>query len=840
MAQREIFRILLSSFLGALLGQGLNGQVSDPSGEDARETLILIGDDDLTEESMLGGSPDFLQAGRDVFLSAAAFDFSPVFFRVRGLDSRYSRVYLNGLPMNRFYDGRPQWNNWGGLNDASRNQRQLVGPSPPGEGFGGIQGTTVIDIGPGSAREGLRLTCSASDRNYQGRWMATYNTGIRDHGWGLLLSASRRHAAEAYAGGTPYDAFSFLASAAYQPSREHEFSLTGLLATNARGRSAALTREVLELKGRQYNPFWGLLQGEVRNSRMRRIREPLLNFRYRYRQPQFTATLSAAYQWGTQARTRLGYFDAPNPDPTYYRNLPSYYWNQSFGPNLLSAAASRAAFLESPQIGWEHLYAVNANRERASAAYILLSDRTDEELLSVNSFLSLGLGKHWRVQAGMLFQDSGMQQYALLEDLLGASLHRDVDPFSQTRNDLDGPLEKAEGDRIGYDYRLLARRREAFLTLQASLGRCSAYLSGKYGQTGYRREGLFRNERFAEEPDPGGTWRSFLSPGWILGGSFRITGRHWLQFNSVLEQRPPVVRDVYINPRERPEAVPGSRPENLFAADFSYFFRGPEVSLRITGYHNRVQGRAEVNYFYTDSGHGSGFVQEVSRGTDLLHRGVELGLEAALGPSVEMRVSLALGDHRFSSDPELSLFFLPGEDPGDIRGMEGRLDLGPARLKGLHVPSGPSRAASLGLRYRAPSFWWAGFTANYLDGNYPDLARIRHTRSFRLDPETGEPLTGVGEDEFQRALRQQALPPAYLLNLTAGKSWRWGPHYISLFASLSNVLDQFFLSGGYQQSRNGNYKQWYEDHLGGRPSFGTKYWPGAGRTYFINLSWSYL
>jgi hypothetical protein len=37
---------------------------------------------------------------------------------------------INGVSMNKSYDGRPQWGNWGGLNDATRNQEFTIGTAP--------------------------------------------------------------------------------------------------------------------------------------------------------------------------------------------------------------------------------------------------------------------------------------------------------------------------------------------------------------------------------------------------------------------------------------------------------------------------------------------------------------------------------------------------------------------------------------------------------------------------------------------------------------------------------------------------------------------------------------
>jgi hypothetical protein len=250
--------------------------------------------------------------------------------------------------------------------------------------------------------------------------------------------------------------------------------------------------------------------------------------------------------------------------------------------------------------------------------------------------------------------------------------------------------------------------------------------------------------------------------------------------------------------------------------------------------------QAGVSFFFSDTGYGSAFLQEIATGVDVLHKGLELGLELDLSASVQFSAAVAVGDFTYASDPDLRVYFFPGDQPGDIPGAGGSLSLGPAALKGKNFSAGPSRAYSVGLNYRGQSYWWVGTTVNYLSGHYPSPSLLRHTQSFLIDPETGRQVNEILKAEHSRAIDQQALPSVFLVNLIGGKSWKKGPHYISLFLSVANLLDAFYLSGGYQSGRNGNLKQWYQDQLSGNPSFGTRYWPGFGRTFFINLSWSFL
>ena len=108
-----------------------------------------------------------------------------------------------------------------------------------------------------------------------------------------------------------------------------------------------------------------------------------------------------------------------------------------------------------------------------------------------------------------------------------------------------------------------------------------------------------------------------------------------------------------------------------------------------------------------------------------------------------------------------------------------------------------------------------------------------------MDPETGKPFPDASEENVSKLLKQNKLDDIYLLNLVGGKSWLIDGKYISFFASINNVFDTVFRTGGYEQSRNGNFGQLKQDNQSGSPSFAPKYWYSYGRTYFLNLAISF-
>ena len=75
---------------------------------EAQIGVISLSDNELDQDDGTSFTVSgLLQASRDVFLNAAAFDFSATFFRPRGLDSENGKVLINGIEMNKQYNGRP-------------------------------------------------------------------------------------------------------------------------------------------------------------------------------------------------------------------------------------------------------------------------------------------------------------------------------------------------------------------------------------------------------------------------------------------------------------------------------------------------------------------------------------------------------------------------------------------------------------------------------------------------------------------------------------------------------------------------------------------------------------
>ena len=65
----------------------------------------------------------------------------------------------------------------------------------------------------------------------------------------------------------------------------------------------------------------------MRNSRVRKTFEPVTIQKYTVTPgDDFQASAAVLWRTGKNGYTAMDWYDAPDPRPDYYRNLPSYYY----------------------------------------------------------------------------------------------------------------------------------------------------------------------------------------------------------------------------------------------------------------------------------------------------------------------------------------------------------------------------------------------------------------------------------------------------------------------------------------------------------------------------------
>lgn len=796
-----------------------------------------LGDDNSGSETTSG----LLQASRDVFEQVAAFNWGQARFRIRGLDNEYGNVMINGITMNKLYDGRPQWSNWGGLNDATRNQEFTTGTKPVNQAFGGILGTQYINTRASFHRVGTRVTFSGTNTNYNWRAMATHASGMDRNGWAYTISGSYRMANEGHFEGTDYDAKSLFASVEKRFNDKHSLNLTSIYAQNSRGKNSPNTQEVNDLMGVRYNSYWGWHDGKKRNSRDKDVEEPILILSHYWRMNDNTRlNTNVAYQTGHIANSRFDYLAANNPDPTYYKNLPSYYINNEM-PEL--AGIAETFFRNNSQINWADIYSANQSTGDGSSAYVLYEDRVSDNQISANVVLHSTLSDNITFNGGVIYRNLRSHNYQYLTDLLGGSYFRDVDQFyvgDASQSDLNNPNRTVgEREEYGYNYKLYANVYDAFTQFKFNYRKFDFYLAQTFSRTEYEREGMYRNGIYADNSYGKSGSKVFENFGFKGGLTYKLTGNHLFDFNGAYLTKAPTLRNTFANARLNNGFTPDLENEIIINADASYIIRTPKFKGRVTGFMSKIKDATKISFYYAESiGDGTGdedaFVSEILTGIDKQNIGVELGLECQITQTIKLTGAASYGQYIVSNNPNLKI----NDDEIAANGGNPLMNLGKAYLKNYRLSGMPQQAYSFGIEYRDPKFWHIGANVNYLDDNYLDVSSILRTDKFTTDASTGMAYSGATEENVRGFLKQEKFDSFFLVNLTGGKSWRISSknrNTIGFFASINNLLDVEYKTGGFEQSRKAAYPDMVADTQNGARSFGPKYFYGYGRTYFVNV-----
>ena len=794
--------------------------------------LISLTEDELNDDS--GGADNIsglLQSSKDVFLNTAAFEFSSTFFRVRGLDSENGTVLLNGIEMNKMYNGRPQWSNWGGLNDVLRNQVFTNGLSPSEYTFGGILGTSNINLRASSYQAGGRVTYSSSNRSYTNRVIASYASGLLENGWAYTLSAGRRWGNEGYIDATFYDANSFFASIEKQIGDKHSINVTGIYAPNRRGKSSASTQEVYDLKDTKYNEYWGYQDGEKRNSRIKEVEEPIVMLNHYWNINDKTKlNTNFGYQFGKLGNSRLDYAGGANPSPAYYQGLPSYFLADNDGPDLAGAYQAEQNFINDGQIDWNRIYDANITNANngLNAAYALYEDRSDDTQFTANTILSTELTDNITVNGSLNYRDLKSENFAEVLDLFGGSGYLNVDSFDGFQFDLQNPDGiVGEGDTFKYNYNLFADILSGYVQGVFKYNKVDFYIAASATKTEYQREGLYDNEANLGNSFGKGEKLPFNGLGAKGGFTYKVTGKHIFDANAGYIIRAPSLRNTFSNSRDNHNIVPNITEEKIMSFDASYILRSSKIKARLTGYYTKMEDANEISFFYADGIQGfeetSEFIQEVLQGIDKKHMGVELGIEAQVTSTIKLKGVASVGEFTYDNDPNLYL------TSNDIT-----VELGQSTLKDYKVAGGPQRAFAAGFEYRDPDYWWFGAMANYFSNAYVDVSPLTRSKNFYLDTD-GLPFNDYDTELARELLQQEQFSDYMLVNLTGGKTWKIKDYYIGFFASVNNILDKEYKTGGFEQGRNANFRELRDDVNNATRVFGPKYWYGRGTTYFVNV-----
>ena len=789
-----------------------------------------IAQEEQGEENLSG----LLHGSRDVFLSAAAYNLGMLRFRVRGYDNEYNEVDINGVPMENMDNGRVYWSLWGGLNNVTRFKTSYLGLQRNDMTFGGLAGSTNIDMMPSKFGKGTNITYSLTNRTYRQRVIFTYSTGVMDNGWALTVSGSRRWANDGYIPGTFYDAWAYYVGVEKQ-FKHHNLAINFFGAPIKRGKAGPTVQEMYDLTGNHfYNPYWGWQDGKKRNSRIAHSDIPVLIITDVWKINNNTKlTTSLAGRYGQNGATALNWYNAPDPRPDYYRYLPSYITSPEEAQEVAEAIRTNPDY---SQIDWARLYDANrssyetihnANGIKGNdvsgyrAQYIIEDRRYDQRSIALSSVLNKNVNERLTIDAGLLARYYVTHDFKKLDDLMGADYYVDVDKYAErdfvssdsAQNNLLIPNHIIhEGDVFGYDYDAVTVNSRTWAQAFYSLPHFDMYAAGYLSYTSFWRVGYMQNGRFPDNSLGKSKTNNFFNYGLKTGLVWKITGRHFIAGHAAYMTKAPTFMNAYVSPRTRDQVADHLTSEKIMHGDIGYYLRAPRIKAKITAFYTQIDNRTRIRSFYHDGYRN--FVNYVLTGINEVHQGIELALQAHITDALTASGAASLGYYYYSSRPQVTITV---DNSSEVLAKDKEV-----YMKGYLIPGTPQTAATAGLKYNGAKYWFAGMNVNYVSDNYVDINPERRT------PEAVEYVI-PGSDQWNSILNQEKLPSGYTLDAYFGKSFKIKHTFIYLNVSVNNILNNTNIkTGGFEQLR-------FDMKTRDPERFPAKYYYYYGRQYFINV-----
>ena len=789
--------------------------------EDRISTITLLSDEIETGGQDNQNISGVLSASRDVFINAAAYTFGNARFRIRGYDSENSTVLLNGVPINELENGGVYWGAWGGLNDVTRNRRNSFGLTASPYAFGGVGGSASIDLRASNHRQQTRFDYAISNRTYRQRAMLTYSTGLLDNGWAFSLSGSKRWADEGYIVATSYDAYSYFLSVDKKIGKNSSLNFVALGAPSERGRATTAIEEVTELTNNNYyNPYWGFQDGEKRNARVRKSHQPIFMLRHDWDMgDNANLTTAISYQFGRNGSTNLDWFEAADPRPDYYRNLPSYFArefpeNPELAENL---AAQLSANPELLQLDWNSFYEANSNNDLAVeningtnnsiqgrfAQYKLIDERYDSKEFNANIIYENILTDNFTLHTGLTVQKHKTENFREIVDLLGGDFFVDWDRFSARDfggdyldNDLNNPNNVVrEGDKFGYHYDGHIYKHEAWAQGELSFNKIDFFAGINFSETVMWRDGQFRNGRFPTRSE-GVSAKKHFTNGAVKGGAtYKIDARNYLYVNGMYMTRAPFFRNAYISPRTRQDLVPDLTSEKITSVEGGYLLRGVNLKGRLSGYLTNFEDETRVIRFFTDVDLESEFINYILTDIDTRNVGLEFAVEAKINPTLSLTAVAAYGQYFHTNRPTRLLFNDVDAASTDFADKKETV-----YIKNFRQSGTPQQAYTFGINYNPKPLYLLGgqqrvfmnLNFNYFDDIYLDFSPERRT---------ADAVDGVAPNSelWNQIINQEQLPSAFTMDFFGGISFS---RKLRMNIGVNNLLDKTdFRTGGYEQLR---------------------------------------
>lgn len=780
------------------------GQVTDIESEQAFTfTEAQLGEDDDMSENVI-----IVNSHSNIYASEVGYLFSPARFRYRALDQKYNEIFINGAPMNDAESGQFRYSLIGGLNYQARDVENSLPFESNTFAMPGLAGSNNYNFRPSHYAAGHRVAVSGANRNYTLRAMYTFNTGLSDKGWAFTGNLTYRWADRGYVKGTFYNSLSYFLGVEKVFNDNHSLSFVTWGNPTERSSQGPATDESYWLaNSNYYNPYWGYQNGEIRNSRVINDFAPtaLLTWDWKINDDmRLTTSLSGKYSM--YKSTKLNYNNSENPQPDYWKNLPSSYydvWDDSDPAdrtenNLANWNKAYLFFTSSEanrQINWDRLYTSNRNAsaQGADAMYYIQAKNNNQLAFTLASSLKTELTKNTNLDLGFILSTTKGMHYQTMEDMLGATSYHNINTYAlgsypvyadQVQYDLNNPnATVGVGDRFGYDYNLNVNKANVWATYSFSADVVRGFVSGRVGGTSMQRDGKMRNGMAKDNSYGKSATARFLDGGFKVGATSDLGGGSILTLGLGYEVKTPSASDAFQAPEVNNNFVKNLVNEKVFSSEIGYQLDCSWLHANINAYYYYMTDVTDWQQFYFDNINSFSYVSLTNMRKEAY--GIEWGLDFKITSAFSIKSFGTISDAKNLNN-------------ANVRYMDANKGVVNEDIcwnKGMREYGTPLSVYNIGLSYHSGG-WYIDLNGNYYDRIYLSYApNLRYQNTL----EANGRFDGINYDVPEQIKGKGG----FMLDASIGKSIYLKRGQLSINLMLTNILNNTKITtGGFEQSRS--------------------------------------
>lgn len=706
-----------------------------------RKTPVAISSIKPTQiEEKLGNQeyPEILKSTPGIYATRQGGGFGDSRVNVRGFDMRNTAVMINGIPVNDMENGWVYWSNWAGLSEVTRTMQVQRGLGASKVSIGSVGGTINVITKTTDAEKGGSIYTGIGDDGFK-KTSVTLSTGLLENGWAITASGART-TGDGWADATQFESWSYFLSVTKRWSNQ-TLSYTVFGAPQVHGQRStkqSITTIQDPNYGLRYNPDWGYKDGQVYNL--------VTNF---YHKPQMSLN------------HYIDFSDKMKLATSAYMSFGTGGGTGAFGSEQGKFYSSD--YKKEGQIDFARIVDENIANGAGGSTAIIRASRNDHDWYGLLSNLQYKITPNIDLSAGLDLRYYKGKHFREVTDLLGGDFVFDGS------ND-NNPLNLAQvGDKIGYYNTGEVSWEGVFVQAEYSKDALSAFLSGSFSNTGYRRTDYFNY--LDSDPEQQSAWVN--RTGYVVkgGANYNINAHHNVFANAGYFERAPFFNSVFFD--NNSNAVnEGAKNERTLAFELGYGFRSTTFTANINGYYTKW-----IDKFYRRSfqGQDGQLYQANISGINALHMGVEADFIWKPFNKIEITGMASIGDWTWENDVTGVTIY------DDNSNLLATIDL---YTKGLKVGDAAQTTYALGFNAEVLEGLKIGLDFNAYDNLYAYFDPVGRT------------------SETKSGVNAWKLPAYNLLDANIRYKFKFAGLSSVLYAKINNVLNTEYISDANDGSNN--------------------------------------